>query len=327
MRISDRAAVSLMRIIGVALLLIGVASALLGPAETYVFQLFEDGGQFHYEGFGFGSLMFANIVIQIAGYYVIAALCIPLGYAHLRLRWWARPAMTTLLIDWLIVGLPLSLVASMILVTSKRVSPAGLALAVLGFLLLYPILPIVLLSFYRSKAARRVFRDTDAPPSWFSDTPESVRVAASLLALMVLILHFPLLLGGIFPFFGRTVLGLPGVIMIDLALAAAAVLTWGAVRRRYWAWWCATAFLGLMTVSSTVTFLANPPHQIVAAISFAPLEAEALSRVPMQGYHLALLAGAIPAATFVAVAVSRRAWLSRRRHRGLTPATHPPRRP
>jgi hypothetical protein len=99
MRITDRTAVLLTRIIGAVLLLIGGASALLAPAETHVFHMFGEGGQFHYEGFGFGSLMFANIVIQIAGYYVIAALCIPLGYAHLKLRSWTRPAMTTLLID------------------------------------------------------------------------------------------------------------------------------------------------------------------------------------------------------------------------------------
>ncbi len=306
MGISDRAAVPLMRAIGVVLLLIGAVSALLGPAETHVFHMFEEGGQFHYEGFGFGSLMFANIVIQIAGYYVIAALCIPLGYAHLKLRWWARPAMTTLLIDWLIVGLPLSLAASAILVTSKGVSSVGLPFVALGFLLLYPVLPVLLLSFYRSRAAQRVFGDADAPPSWLSDTSESVRVAASLLALMVLVLHFPLLLGGFFPLFGRAIFGLPGVLLIDLAIVTAAILTWGIARRRYWAWWCATVFLGLMTVSSTVTFLAISPQQIVAGMPFAPLEAGVLSRVPMQGYHLALLVGAIPAATLVAVAVSRR---------------------
>ncbi len=90
------------------------------------------------------------------------------------------------------------------------------------------------------------------------------------------------------------------------AIVTAAILTWGFARRRYWAWWCAIAFLGLMTVSSTVTFLAISPQQIVAGMPFAPLEAAALSGVPMQGYHLALLVGAIPAATLAAVAASRR---------------------
>ena len=65
---------------GVVLLLVGVAVAFIGPLELYCFYLFSEGGRFHYEGFGFGSFMFANIASQIVGYYLIAALAIPLGY-------------------------------------------------------------------------------------------------------------------------------------------------------------------------------------------------------------------------------------------------------
>jgi hypothetical protein len=157
--------------------LIGVVSALVGPAEMHVFYLFADGGRFHYEGAGFGSLMFANIAIQIAGYYVIAVLCIPLGYGHLKLRWWVPAIMTTLLVDWLIVGLPLTLMALMILVTSKGVTSVSLPLVVLGFILLYPVLPIMLLRFYRSPAAQRVFQMAEAPQLWSAE--EAVGFCAS----------------------------------------------------------------------------------------------------------------------------------------------------
>lgn len=306
MKISDRMATVIIRLIGAVLLLIGVLSALIGPAETHVFHMFREGGRFHYEGFGFGSLMFANIVIQIAGYYVIGALCIPLGYGHLRRRWWVRPAMTTLLVDWLIVGPPLLLMAVTILFTSKNVSTASLPLVALCFLLLYPVLPIALLWFYRSQAARSVLRAADAPSGWLSETPQSVRVAGSLLVLLVLVLHFPLLLGGLFPVFGHVATGLPGILLINLSIAATAVLTWGIVWRCCWAWWCAIVFLGLLTVSSTVTFLTTKPHEIVAMMPLAPLEAEAVLKIPMRGYHLALLAGMIPLATLAAVVVSRR---------------------
>jgi len=306
MEISDRMATVVIRLIGAVLLLIGTLSALLGPAETYVFHMFREGGGFHYEGFGFGSLMFANIVIQIAGYYVIGALCIPLGYGHLRRRWWVRPAMTTLLVDWLIVGPPLSLMALTILFTSKNVSAASLPLVALCFLLLYPVLPLALLWFYRSQAARSVLRAADAPSGWLSDTPQSVRVAGSLLVLLVLVLHFPLLLGGLFPVFGYVATGLRGVVLIDLSIAATVVLAWGVVWRCRWAWWCAIVFLGFLTVSLTVTFLTTTPHEIVALMPLAPLEVEAVSGIPMRGYHLALLAGMIPLATLMAVVVSRR---------------------
>ncbi len=306
MGISDQFAAVMIRVIGAVLLFVGVLCALLAPAETYVFRMFQEGGPFHYEGFGFGSLMFANITIQIAGYFVIAVLSIPLGYGHLRQRWWIRPTMTTLLHVWLVVGLPLSLMALAILFTSKSLTAASLPLVALGFLLLYPILPIALLWFYRSQAATITLRPVDSPHGWLSDTPQCIRVAGSLLVLLAIVLHFPLLLGGLFPLFGHVATGLLGVLLIDLSIAVAVVLTWGIVQRWRWAWCCAIVFLGLLTVSSTVMFLSTTPHEIIAMMPLAPLEAEAVSGVPVRGFHLALLAGMIPAATLFAVASSWR---------------------
>ena len=72
-------------VIGVLLLLSGIAVGFLGPLEMYCFYLYSEGGRFHYEGFGFGSFMFGNIASQIVGYYLIAALFIPLGYGHLTI--------------------------------------------------------------------------------------------------------------------------------------------------------------------------------------------------------------------------------------------------
>jgi hypothetical protein len=289
-----------------ALLLIGVVSALLGPAETHVFYWFEDGGRFHYEGAGFGSLIFANIAVQIAGYYVIAVLCVPLSYGHLKLRWWAPAVMETLLVAWLIVGLPLTLTALMMLVTSKGVSLVSLPIVALVFIVVYPVLPIMLLRFYRSPSAQRAFRTAEAPSNWLSETPEPVKVAVSLLVLLALVLHFPLLFDGLFPLFGRVVLGLAGTVLVDLSIVATVVLAWSISQGYSWAWWCAVVFLGVMTASPAATFLSIPPHDIVAQMPLAPLEMEALSGIPMRGYQLALFVGVIPAATLIVVAVSRR---------------------
>jgi hypothetical protein len=43
----------IVRIIGVLLLLGGIAIGFLGPLEMYCFYLFSEGGRFYYEGFGF----------------------------------------------------------------------------------------------------------------------------------------------------------------------------------------------------------------------------------------------------------------------------------
>ena len=117
---TDRA--RLIAVIGVLLLLVGIAVGFLGPLEMYCFYLFSDGGRFHYEGFGWGSFMFGNIASQIIGYYLIAAMSIPLGYGHLKIRRWARTLSLTLLSSWLVVGAPLIVVVFFILAGSKDLS-------------------------------------------------------------------------------------------------------------------------------------------------------------------------------------------------------------
>jgi hypothetical protein len=306
MKLGDQSRIAIIRFIGVVLLVIGVAGALVGPAEMYAFYLFEEGGRFHYEGVGFGSLMFANIAVQIAGYYIIAVLCIPLGYGHVKLRWWARPIMMTLLVDWLIMGLPLSLVALMMLVTFKPQSAISLPFVALGFLLLYPVLPVLMLRFYRDSATQRSFQTGDVAPRWLATTPPAVLVSGSLLMFLAVLLHFPLLFEGFFPLFGRIMLGLPGILLVVLSIATAVILTWGVLRRNYWMWLGTLVFLALLTSSCWATFPALSPHEILARMRLAPLEVEALSGIPMRGTHLALFFGWIPLATLVAVAVSYR---------------------
>ena len=131
--------------------MIGIGAALLGPLEMYCFTLFSEGGRFHYEGFGFGSFMFANIAAQIVGYYLIALVFIPLGYGHLRLRRWARPLALALLWFWTVMGVPLCLAFLFALLSAKPLSPL-LSLVVITFTCsAYPAIPGLMIRFYRSK--------------------------------------------------------------------------------------------------------------------------------------------------------------------------------
>ena len=78
-----------LRIIGVGLLSVGLVAAYYGPLEIFVYYLFSKGGRFYYDGFGMGSLWFAALVVQSIGYYLIAALFIPVGIGYVTLRRWA----------------------------------------------------------------------------------------------------------------------------------------------------------------------------------------------------------------------------------------------
>ncbi len=94
-----------LKAIGLVLILIGLVAAYYGPLEIFVFYLFSEGGQFYYHGFGMGSLWFAALVVQNIGYYLIAALFLPVGIGHMRKRRWALTLTQLYLWFWLGFGI------------------------------------------------------------------------------------------------------------------------------------------------------------------------------------------------------------------------------
>jgi len=91
----------LLKSVGVMLTLVGLVAVYYGPLEIYVFYLFSEGGHFHYEGFGMGSFWFGALVVQNLGYYIIAALCLPIGIGHLKICRWALTITRLYLWFWL----------------------------------------------------------------------------------------------------------------------------------------------------------------------------------------------------------------------------------
>ncbi len=278
-------------LIGGFLLLSGVVIGFFGPLEMYCFYLFSEGGRFHYEGFGFGSFMFGNIAAQIIGYYLIAAVCVPLGYGHLTARRWARKLTLTLLWFWVVFGIPLIVVFLFTLFSSKELSIiAGLAALVIAGLA-YFVAPWLLMRFYRSRDVRLTFEMRDPKPSWIDDLPQPVLVLGTLLLFFIVVLHIPIFFSGIFPFFGLLLVDLAGIMMIDVSIFCLAGLTWGVLKLKPWAWWGSLVYLSLLTVSVAVTFSQYSLADILSRMRFPPTEIGFLDGLPFHGFHLALALG------------------------------------
>jgi hypothetical protein len=277
--------------IGALLLLIGIAVALLGPVEMYCFYLFSEGGRFHYEGFGFGSLMFGNIASQIVGYYLIALVLIPVGYGHLKVRRWARPLALTLVGFWLVVGVPLIVVFSFVAVASKDLSLAVVLIMLVALALSYLVLPGVLIWFYRSRNVKLTFEAKDPQTYGVERFPIPVLVLCSLYLFYIVVLHILILFNGIFPLFGVWLVDLQGILLLDILIACLACLIWGTFRLRTWAWWGSLIYFGLLTSSSILTLCRSSLSDILSRMKFAPTETEALQGLPFQGWHLAAFIG------------------------------------
>jgi hypothetical protein len=278
-------------VIGVLLLLVGIAAAFLGPAEMYCFYLFSEGGRFHYEGFGFGSFMFGNMACQIIGYYVIAILSIPLGYGHVTVRRWARTLSLTLLWFWLVVGVPLVIVFFFMLVTAKDLSLAAVLIAVIALGASYLVLPGLLIPFYRGRDVRLTFEARDPRSYPIEKLPMPIPVLCALYSFYIVVLHVPIFFNGIFPLFGDFLFELQGILLLDIAILLLACLVWGTLRRRTWAWWGSLVYFGLLTSSSILTFAKSDYLDVLAMMRFPPTEMKALQGLPFQGFHFAVFIG------------------------------------
>ena len=134
-------------LIGLLLLTIGIIAAFVALVEFYCYYLFTEGGRFHYDGFGFGSFMFGNITMQIWGYYIIALICIPLGYGHLKKQIWIQKITLAFLWVWFIVGISILPIIFFIFVTSKKPSLLFIILCTILCLLSYTLIPAILIKF------------------------------------------------------------------------------------------------------------------------------------------------------------------------------------
>ena len=281
----------ILAVIGGLLLLIGIAAALLGPLEMYCFYLFSEGGRFHYEGFGFGSLMFGNIASQIIGYYLIAMVLIPLGYGHLKVRRWARTLALTLVGFWLVVGVPLIVVFSFVAVASKELSLAVVLIMLVVLALSYLVVPGLLIWFYRSRNVRLTFEAKDPQTYGVERFPIPVLVLCSLYLFYIVVLHILIFFNGIFPLFGVLLVDLQGILLLDILIACLACLIWGTFRLRTWAWWGSVICFGLLTSSSILTLCRCSLSDILSSMKFAPTEMEALQGLPFQGWLMAAFIG------------------------------------
>lgn len=276
--------------IGVLLSAIGLIAAIYAPFEFYSFYLFSKGGRFYYEGFGFGSLMFAIISWQIILYYSIAIIFIPLGYAHLRLRHWVRTVSIALLWCWIVLGIPL-LIFGLTLFSFKEIPPMFAALVVIILGSAYLILPWLLIRFYQSKKVIQVFDNKDPHKYQIEKYSIPVLALSILYICYVLALHLPIFFNGIFPFFGIWFTGLEGIILIEICILILALIVWGVIRSEKWAWWGSLVYFGLLAFTTILTFPKTNFLELLFLVNFPPTEIEILQGMPLQGYHLAIIFG------------------------------------
>ena len=296
------------RWIGVFFFLIGLGAAILGPVEMYCFYLFGNNGPFHYDGFGFGSLVFASIAWQIIGYYLIAFLSFFLAIGHLRLRKWARTWSVAGLGAWFTAGFPLTLATLALLLAFKELSVGSFVLIAIAGVMFYPGLPVILYKFYHRHDVEMTFQNADNKIYWFDRLPNQVRILGLLIFFFWLLGHVPIFFNGVFPLYGFLISGLAGIAWTTGVLMCLLLCLWGLMNLKPWGWWGILLTLCFIITTILTTFVPLSFQDMVAAIQLPPIESQALQNVPLRGSHIAFFIIAPLLVTVVILMVAKPAF-------------------
>jgi hypothetical protein len=294
-----------LKVVGVLLILVGLVAAYYGPLEIFVFYLFSEGGQFYYDGFGMGSFWFADLVVQNIGYYLIAALFIPVGLGHVKLRRWALTL--TQLYLWFWLGTGVVLFGSFILLIPsifKLELSQGvllLQLVTIGVPLLVALLllPVAGLWFYKSAIVKSVFGEHDTNIYWTERYPFHLLALLLLFIIMIIVLHLTIFFQGLFPLFGQIIMGRQSAYMIALCILILGILIYGTVRLEKWAWWGSIVYVSLLAVSSALSFSRYSFYDIILMMNLPAYEMGFLNRMVV--LHDAHIAGLIVAPLVIAL--------------------------
>jgi hypothetical protein len=295
-----------LRAAGLMMLVLGIGFGLLAPLEIYCFYLFSPGGRFAYPGFGFGSFMFANIASQIAGYYIICAVLLALGYGHFRLKRWSRVLALVVLRCWQVLGAPLVVLIFFVLLASKEIGWLATIAAAVLLAFTYLALPTLLLRFYNGSNLRCTLEATDPIHSRIEANPLPILVLCALHAFYIVVFHLLILFNGIYPLPWGFEFSLPGVILLVLSIAWLALLTWGTWRQARWAWWGGMLWWGWFSVAVVVSLARTTWLQLLAGLNLPPYEINFLDGIPLQGWHLALFFGVPLVATWGVMLAARK---------------------
>lgn len=283
---------TIIKILGIFLIIIGLVGLWYGPAEIYCFYFFSAGGKFYYEGFQMGSLFFAYLVIQNAAYYIVAFLLIPIGIGTFKLQNWGRKLSLNLLYIWLILGV--SITSTFVISIPeflKGINIYIISLIWLVMALFGVIIPFGFIKIYQSSKLRSIFKNKSK--NWIDKVPQAILLICSLNILFILLLHASALLQYIFPLFGKIILHREGVYYVSSAVFILAILTYGFWKRHFWAFWGLIIYYLLMLISIITTFSKYSLPDIINLLNFPPFEQSHLISVfsILSNFNLTALLG------------------------------------
>jgi hypothetical protein len=246
-------------VFGVLELLLGCVCALLAPLMLVAASMSSQGG---------GMPLDARMMLQNVMFYALLAIVfIWLGVGSILSRRWARALLLILSWSWFVVGV-LALVFLAVLLpemlSAMFAQNPGMPEAAKAAVFIVPlvlvgvffvVVPGTMVLFYRSKQVKATCEARDPRTRWTDACPLPVLAVSLWLAFgAISVLPMAAAYHGVAPFFGRFISGLPGTLVLLAFCAVWSYCAWAFYRLRLAGWWILVLTLGLLGISSMVTF-------------------------------------------------------------------------
>lgn len=263
----------LIKILGFVFLAVGLFSLFCIPAEFTSFYAFMDGGRYHYEGFGFGSLMFAFIILNAMVYLFLALLGIPLGIGNVMLKKWGFNLSLAAFGTLLILGatLIISFLSSFDLL---RMLTLYQILTILIFILLFFIvLPYFLIKFYKKLSTEQLFKSSDTESYFEKQSPEKL-IIILLNLFWIFVFYLLIFLKGAFPFFGEFIFQREGAYLLSTAIFILLVLTYLFYKDKHYTKYGMMIYYVLLFFTFALTFFNNSTNSFFNLLGLPIYEIE-----------------------------------------------------
>jgi hypothetical protein len=120
---------------------------------------------------------------------------------------------------------------------------------------MYLVVPGIFISFYQSAHVKATCEFKDPHVRWTDNCPLPVLALSLLLGFgAASTMIFSVCCGGVIPFFGILLKGVPGALVILGVTLLFAYLAWATYKLKMGAWWTTLAVYGVLGISTIVTF-------------------------------------------------------------------------
>ncbi len=218
---------------------------------------------------GEGSAGVRLLVPSLSIYGLISLALVWLGIGSMRMRRWSRALLLIFGWSWLVIGSVVGLGSAATLVGLVQSDPTALdqsvvegpslllqfAALVTVLVVVFVLLPILWITFYGSRSVKATCSARDPEECWTDRCP--LPVLAVCVWLVVAIPHLlltPIVLPGVFPWFGTFLLGPSATSAYFLVAIFCAWAAWEFYQVRRIGWWVLILLLGVLAISHVVTY-------------------------------------------------------------------------